>query len=205
MKKILSVWFLVQFLATSAYGNVNCFLRRLKSVKTLKLVFSQETKIPVAGDEVDLYGGVIYYEKPSKFRWEYTRGSDVFVVSDGKFIETVFPSDKQCQVAELDSKSELFPLFQILDSPDKFGELFEVLNDERDGKIEVLELKPRYKDSIFEKIVLFIGENCKLKAFKTVQLDGTSSTYIVKELRENLKVSEDLFKLIPCFQNSLKQ
>ena len=204
MKKILSIWFSVLFLTTSAYGNVNCFLEKLKSVKTLKLVFSQETKIPVAGNEVDLYGGVIYYKKPSKFRWEYTRGSDIFVVSDGKFIETVFPSDKQCQVAELDSKSELFPLFQILDSPGRFDELFEVLNDEKDGKIEVLELKPKYKDSIFEKIVLFIGENCKLKAFKTVQLDGTSSTYIVKELRENLRVSEDLFKLIPCFQGSLR-
>ena len=204
MKKILSIWFSVLFLTTSAYGNVNCFLEKLKSVKTLKLVFSQETKIPVAGNEVDLYGGVIYYKKPSKFRWEYTRGSDIFVVSDGKFIETVFPSDKQCQMAELDSKSELFPLFQILDSPDRFDELFKVLNDEKDGKLEVLELKPKYKDSIFEKIVLFIGENCKLKAFKTVQLDGTSSTYIVKELRENLRVSEDLFKLIPCFQDSLR-
>jgi len=204
MKKILSIWFLVLFLTTSAYGNVDCFLKKLKSVKTLKLVFSQETKIPVAGNEVDLYGGVIYYEKPSRFRWEYTRGSDIFVVSDGKFIETVFPSDKQCQVAELDSKSELFPLFQILDSPDRLDELFEVLSDERDGEMEVLELKPKYKDSIFEKIILFIGENCKLKAFKTVQLDGTSSTYIIKEVRENLGVSEDLFKLIPCFQGSLK-
>lgn len=198
MKKSLLICVLTLFLTNSAYGNVGRFLEQLKSIKTLKLVFSQETRIPIAGDNVDLYGGVIYYENPSKFRWEYTKGSNIFIVSNGKFIETVFPSDKECQLTKLDSRSELFPLFQILNAPDRFKELFKVLNEEKEGNVEVIELQPRYIGSIFEKIVLFLSKNCKLKAFKTVQIDGTSATYIVNSFIVNPKISSSLFRLIPC-------
>ncbi|ADY73426.1 outer membrane lipoprotein carrier protein LolA [Desulfurobacterium thermolithotrophum DSM 11699] len=206
MKKILSSLVLTFFFVAPAYGDgkLDSFLEKLKSIKTLKIVFSQETKLPVAGDTVDLYGGVIYYEKPSKFRWEYTKGSDIYLVSNGEYLETVFPSDNQCQITELDTKSELFPLFQILNNPENFKKLFKIVKIEESRNFETVELKPTYENSIFEKIILLIDKDCNLKAFKTVQIDKTFATYVIKSWKENVKLSENLFKITPCSLSSSK-
>jgi len=76
MRKFLTALFII-LTTQPASADFKCFLEKLKSVKSMKILFSQRTKLPVAGDEVDLYSGVIYYKRPLHFRWEYKKGSDI--------------------------------------------------------------------------------------------------------------------------------
>ncbi|MEO2068667.1 MAG: outer membrane lipoprotein chaperone LolA [Desulfurobacteriaceae bacterium] len=193
--RLFKFFFLFLIFTTPSYGdNLDCFLENLKFVKTLKIVFSQKTKLPISDDEVESYRGVIYYKRPSKFLWKYTKGSDIFVISDGKFLEVVFPEDRECQLTEVNESSEFFPLFKILDAPSKFYQFFKV-SDLGSGEFV---LEPRYEKSTFERIYLVVDKSCNLKLFKTVQIDGTESKYVIKSFEENVKLEDNLFKLIPC-------
>jgi outer membrane lipoprotein carrier protein len=197
MRKFLTALFII-LTTQPASADFKCFLEKLKSVKSMKILFSQRTKLPVAGDEVDLYSGVIYYKRPLHFRWEYKKGSDIRIISNGELLEVIFPSEKECQFTELSAPSTVFPLFQIIENPESFRRLFKVLKESKEGNSWVVELSPTYKDSTFEKVVLFIDSNCNLRAIKTYQFDGTEATYIFREITINEELPEKLFELERC-------
>jgi len=193
--RLFKFLFLFLVFTNLSYGSsLGCFLENLKSVKTLEIVFSQRTKLPVSDDEVESYRGVIYYKRPSKFLWKYTKGSDIFVISDGKFLEVVFPEDRKCQLTEVSESSDFFPIFKILDTPSELYQLFKVSNL---GGGEFI-LEPKYRNSVFEEIHLGVDKSCNLRMFKTIQIDGTESKYVVKSFRKNVKLRDNLFKLVPC-------
>jgi len=198
MRIALAVLISTFFLTQPASADLKCFLQKLKNVRSMKIVFSQRTKLPVAGDEVDLYSGVIYYKRPLRFRWEYKKGSDIRIISNGELLEVIFPSEKECQVTELSVPSTVFPLFQIIENPENFWTLFKVLKESKDGDSWVVDLSPTYKDSTFEKVTLYIDNSCNLRAIRTYQFDGTTATYIFKKITVNEKLPENLFRLEPC-------
>ncbi|TCK06431.1 LolA family protein [Phorcysia thermohydrogeniphila] len=197
MRRLLTVLFII-LTAQPASADLKCFLEKLKSVKSMKILFSQRTKLPVAGDEVDLYSGVIYYKRPLHFRWEYKKGSDIRIISNGELLEVIFPSEKECQVTELSAPSTVFPLFQIIENPENLRKLFKVLKESKDGDSWVVGLSPTYKDSTFERVTLFIDGSCNLRAIKTYQFDGTEATYIFREVTINEELPEKLFELEAC-------
>ena len=198
MRKILATALFSVLFIQPASADLECFLEKLKGITSMKIVFSQRTKLPVAGDEVDIYSGVIYYKRPLHFRWEYKKGSDIRIISNGEFLEVIFPSEGECQVTELSTPGVVFPLFQIIENPENLRRLFKVSKESREGNSWVVELLPKYKDSSFDRVTLFIDRNCNLKAIKTFQFDGTEATYILKEVKANVKVPEELFKLKLC-------
>lgn len=191
LKKFLVVIFSL-FLAFPAYAGFNDFVKSIEGVKSAVVSFKQITKIPVAGDEVSLYEGVIYYKKPLKFRWQYTKGSNIYIVSDGEFVETVFPEDGDCQLFKLTKESDLFPLVSLLENPKAFRKYYRVLDK---GNVAVVE--PKFKDSIFRRIVFFF-KGKKLLKIKTVQEDGTEETYLITDFKRNVNLKNRLFRLEKC-------
>ncbi len=196
---VRSIFFIFIFLSSAlpSFAGFECFLNRISKVRSVEISFEQRTKLPVAGDEVSLYKGKILFKKPAYFRWFYTYGSDMVIVSDGKYVEILYPSDNECEVYALDRKSELFPLIKLLSAPLSYGEFFKVVGREREGDLERVELKPKYKDSLFSSIVLWFS-GCSLKAFKTVQAGGTEGFYVVKEFIMNKHLTDENFQIRNC-------
>ena len=198
MKKSLAVALLV--VAESSLASpkepLKPLLEKLKGVKSLKVEFTQKSKLPVAGDEVTLYKGVIYYKRPLKFRWEYTWGSKALLISDGKHLEVSF-GDGECQVTELEPNTSLFPLIELVESPELFKESFRVVKVEREGRRTAITLRARRKEAFFKELT-FVLDKGKLLKVKSLQEDGTYGVYRIEKMEKNLKLKDELFKLTGC-------
>ena len=190
---MLRLFFLfLLFLPFEAKATFEQFLCSVKNLKSAVITFTQLTKIPVAGDEVSLYEGEIFYKKPLKFKWRYVRGSNLLIVSNGTMMEVVFPDDGDCEFYKLDKSSSVFPLIKLLDSPFSFKKFYSLTE-----KGEVAVAVPKFKDSYFKKIT-FYTEGSKLKVLKVLQSDGTEETYVIKSLKLNVKISDLEFKFVGC-------
>jgi len=194
VKFLIAIAFFVVTGVSSFAGTPDELINLFKGADTLKIVFNQKTEIPVAGDEVSLYTGVIYYKRPSKFRWEYTRGADVLIVSDGKLLKSSIEGD--CQVEELKGEP-LFPLIELIDSPERFKKDFKVKKIQKEGEWVAITIIPRYKDAFFKEIT-FILKGGRLKEVRTLQEDGTLATYQIEEIDKNIPLKESLFRVTPC-------
>ncbi len=179
---------------SAAFGQTTDLFNLFKGVKTLKITFSQITKLPVAGDEVSLYKGVIYYKRPLKFRWEYTQGAKVLIVSDGKLVKSSV--EGECQVGEL-SPETLFPLIELIENPKGFKMDFLVKEIKREGNWEAIKIVPKYKDPFFKEVT-FILKDGKLVAVETLQEDGTQAKYRIEKIVKNLPLKDSLFRVTPC-------
>ncbi len=171
-------------------------LNLFKNTKTVYIVFRQKTVLPVAGNDVTLYRGEIFYKRPLKFLWRYTWGSRMEIVSNGKEIETVF-DDGSCQVSSLKENLNLFPLLLLAESPEEFLKEFQVVEDKKSGDSEVVVCRAKGKDPFFREFVLFF-EKGKLKSLKAVQRDGTEETFILERIEKNIPVKDSLFRLKRC-------
>ena len=197
MKKVLLTAVTILSLTGSSQGETGVeLLQQLSGARTLEVTFHQQTKLPVAGDEVTLYKGVIYYKRPLKFLWEYTYGSKLKIVSNGKEVETVF-DDGSCQKEPLNPGSALFPLLLVAENFKLFKEFYEVKSVEKRGNETAVKVVPKFKDSFFKQ-VSFVFKKNRLTRVKTVQFNGVEATYFVDGLKKNLSLPDSLFKLPPC-------
>lgn len=197
MKGVLTLLFFLFIHSSVSAGEVpQTLLNLFKGVKTAQIVFSQKTVVPVAGNEVTLYRGEIFYKRPLKFLWRYTWGSRMFIVSDGELLETVF-DDGSCQLSSIKGNLDLFPLLLLAESPDRFLKRFTPVEYLKEGSGEVITFKSKYSDSFFKKITFFFEEG-KLKELKTVQSDGTEETFKVERVELNLPLKDSLFRVKEC-------
>jgi len=191
LKKFLVIFFLL-FFTVPARADFREFVKSIENIRSAVVKFRQITKIPVAGDEVSLYEGVIYYKKPLKFRWQYIEGSKIYIISNGKFVETVFPDDGDCQLFRLTKESDLFPLISLFENLEVFRKYYKVI-----AKGDVAVAEPKFKGSFFKRIVFYFNGK-KLLKIKVVQEDGTEETYLITAFKKDISLKDNLFKLKRC-------
>jgi outer membrane lipoprotein carrier protein len=191
---IVLLLFFLLFNLNSYASRIDGFLKHIGKIKTLEIRFSQEVRIPAIGNDVDMYKGVILYKRPSRFKWKYTWGSRICIVSDGRFIYSVFPSEKRIEKTRIGNSTEGLPLIDILDRPSNFKKEFSYSVIGKNKKFSLIKITPRIPNGIFTRIDMLIDRNCRVRLFKTYQADGTKSTYIVNSWIENLKLSDNEFK-----------
>ncbi len=175
--------------------DLNGYEEKLKEVfgnlRTLEVKFSQRTKLPVAGDEITLYRGVIYYKRPLKFRWQYTWGDSSFIVSNGKLIESFIEGNRQVYSVK---EGELFPLIELIESPDTFFRDFKLVKAEKEGELLKLKFKSLKRNPFFKEITFYL-KGGKLVGLLTVQSDGTESFYEITSFKKNIPLKERLFRI----------
>jgi len=181
-------------LSSNAFAGWECLLSKVKDVRTMKLVFTQEMRLPMAGDSVPTFSGVVYYKRPLKFRWEYTRGSDAILVSDGNLLEMKVPSAGQCQVNRLSGYQEVFPLFQMAEDSQAFSRLFRTVSEGPN----TVKLVPAFKNSAFEEITIYLEGNCNIRAMKIRDQFGAELIYNFDSFTVNEDLPDSLFEIEPC-------
>jgi len=152
-------------------------------------------KVPIAGEDVSLYKGEIFYKKGLKFLWRYTWGSKDKIISDGNFTE-VFVNGK-CRTLPTEEVISAFPLLEIFENPNNLERKFEVT--EKNGKKgwKVITFVPEGKgEFVKEMTVLFRSGN--LKEVIIVQSDGTEQVFFIEKFVKNVKIPDSIFELGKC-------
>ncbi|OMH41142.1 LolA family protein [Desulfurobacterium indicum] len=191
--------FLLSAISALAENNLLSFIESLQRVKTLKVSFVQITRLDPDLDEKDVYEGEIYYKRPSKFKWVYTKNSEMEIVSDGKEVYTCIPEEKKLFKSSLKEGIDYLPMIRILESPQEFNNYFRVVSDAKFKDKVAFELVP-LKDNLTYKRVIVVFRQDKIVpiSFQVLNDDGSDITYIIKSWEENVKLPETVFKLDRC-------
>lgn len=71
-----------------------------KNIVAFKCVFKQQATLKTL-NRVQESSGKLYYKKPNKFRWQYTKPAGQEIISDGNMLWIYLPENKQAYVYEL--------------------------------------------------------------------------------------------------------
>ncbi|WP_456437107.1 LolA family protein [Desulfurobacterium sp.] len=182
-----------------AENNLISFIEGLKRIRTLEISFVQITRLDPDLKEKDIYEGTIYYKRPSKFKWVYTKNSKMEIISDGKVVFTCIPKEKKLLKSSLKEGIDYLPIIRILESPQKFGNYFRIVSDAKLKNKVAFELVP-LKDNVSYKQIIVVFEEDKTVplSFQVLNDDGSDITYIIESWKENIKLPDTIFKLDRC-------
>lgn len=142
----------------SNYKNIAAFKGNFKQKATLKTL-----------NRVQESSGKLYYKKPDKFRWQYTKPAGQEIISDGDTLWIYIPENKQVYVYELSEKRETGSEGQIpgnfLNNLGDLGRDFNVrwgASTKRDEQgNSIIELVPRIPMANINNISLVIPRDIK--------------------------------------------
>ncbi len=129
----------------SFYRNVSSFSAR----------FEQKLERSHLPDHPLKKSGKVYFKKPGKMRWDYSRPEKVHYVSDGEFLWNYIPESQlvyQFRVQE----SELFYALRFLVGEGNLANDFIVSDGGREGAHRVLVLRPKGAHQSFQELKLFV-------------------------------------------------
>ncbi len=161
----------------------------LRGLETLKADFTQE--IVSRGNEAQQYRGVLYLQRPGRFRWEY-RVPDQLIVADG---DTLWLFDRELeQVSRKGQQAALGGTpAQLLIGSDPPEDHFTIEPQGNSGELARLALTPKKNDSEFVRILLgFAGD--QLREIEMVDSFGQLSRFRFSAVERNLALDPELFR-----------
>lgn len=167
--------------------------RFLQGLNTLSARFEQAIINASQGD-AGYAEGTLYLQRPGRFRWEY-RIPDQLIVADGK---RVWVYDKELeQISHWGQKSALqgTPALLLSDTG-PLQDNFQVIDVGHRNGYEWAELRPRYEDSEFDRILLAFTEN-ELQRMEIADNFGQITRFRFTQIRRNPGLEPDLFHFEP--------
>ncbi len=167
--------------------------RFLKGLDTLSASFEQAVTNPAEGN-TGFARGTLYLRRPGRFRWEY-RIPDQLIVADG---DRVWMFDKELdQISHWNQQSALkgTPALLLSDTG-PLGDNFLVSDIGHRNGFEWAELKPRYEESEFDRILLAFSED-KLQRMEIADNFGQITRFRFTQMRRNPILDPELFHFEP--------
>jgi outer membrane lipoprotein carrier protein len=177
---------------------------RYESIDTLSADFSQEF-FSVAAGRAESSGGRVYLKKPSMMRWQYLRGTDDEMVSNGKVLWLFQPELNQ--VIETPAGSSRGIAVDFLSGVGDIKKNFEVSNLQEDGGTHLLALTPIAPSANLKRLLLRVDKSTGLVS-ETVVLDlfGNRTTVRFSDVEINVPIEDSFFEFVaPDGVNLLKQ
>jgi len=166
----------------------------MSETKTLKAQFSQ-TVVDRAGRKTQEASGSLYFSRPGKFRWVYTKPYSQLIVGDGQKLWIHDEDLEQVTVRKLDRAIGESPAALLAGNND-MSKLFNLKDTGiRDG-LEWLEATPKSKEGSFEKVSMgFQGNN--LIAMELQDNFGQTTRLRFSDLQRNPSMGSSLFRFTP--------
>lgn len=172
-------------------GATNVLDRFFKDVLTFKAEFKQ-----VVLDEglniVQESSGMLYLQRPNKFRWDYEQPFKQHIISDGKQIWVYDVELQQVTVRKMGGALGNTPAI-LLAGEGNLHENFEVKSLGKQGKLDWMQLIPRNKDGGFEDIRVGF-EDGKLRILEMIDSFGNTTRISLRDVRENKRINKNKFK-----------
>ena len=144
------------------------FLNDLSNYSAFTMRFTQKAENITAGQVIKSQG-LVRIEKPDKFCWTYESNPQNTLVSDGKMVMLVVPSDKHSMVEPIDHQSQFWSPLQILVSPNKLLQEFRVIVNQTEKNQYIL--NPVQPSDLYQSITLQIFKSFPTPNFELIIID----------------------------------
>ena len=175
-------------MASMAWANADIELQnRLNKVSVLSADFAQ-TVMSANGSNVQQGNGKLRIKRPNLFRMDTKSPQETQIIADGKTLWFYDPFVEQVTANWVKDAVNNTP-FVLLTSNDK-SHWAQYTVEQRDDRFV---LKPKAKNSNIKQFDIRIDPNGVLKGFSTIEKDGQSNQYILRNIT-NQNLDGSLFK-----------
>lgn len=192
MKKFFtsSLLSLVLFTSNAAFADDKAVLalqQRLELASQYGADFEQTVR-SAKGKIVQNGSGKFYVKRPNLFRLDTKTPQDNLIVSDGETLWFYDPFVSQVTANWVKEAVSDTPFVLLTSNEKSHWALYEVTQN-----ADTFVLKPKAKKSSIKQFDVRIDANGVLKGFSTIEKDGQSNLYVLRNIR-TADVSADLFK-----------
>lgn len=175
-------------MASMAWANADIELQnRLNKVSVLSADFAQ-TVMSANGSNVQQGNGKLRIKRPNLFRMDTKSPQETQIIADGKTLWFYDPFVEQVTANWVKDAVNNTP-FVLLTSNDK-SHWAQYTVEQKDDRFV---LKPKVKNSNIKQFDIRIDPNGVLKGFSTIEKDGQSNQYILRNIT-NQNLDGSLFK-----------
>ena len=175
-------------MASMAWANADIELQnRLNKVSVLSADFTQ-TVMSANGSNVQQGNGKLRINRPNVFRMDTKSPQETQIIADGKTLWFYDPFVEQVTANWVKDAVNNTP-FVLLTSNDK-SHWAQYTVEQKDDRFV---LKPKVKNSNIKQFDIRIDPNGVLKGFSTIEKDGQSNQYILRNIT-NQNLDGSLFK-----------
>ena len=175
-------------MASMVWANADIELQnRLNKVSVLSADFAQ-TVMSVNGSNVQQGNGKLRIKRPNLFRMDTKSPQETQIIADGKTLWFYDPFVEQVTANWVKDAVNNTP-FVLLTSNDK-SHWAQYTVEQKDDRFV---LKPKAKNSNIKQFDIRIDSNGVLKGFSTIEKDGQSNQYILRNIT-NQNLDGSLFK-----------
>ena len=180
---------------TSASENTGLsqLVEKLSKINTFSGTFVQYS-VDQKGARINESRGELKADRSGLFYWHTTEPLEQTVVSNGKEVTVYDPDLEQATIQAVGEQAQTTPAILFSGNTDKIGELFDVeLKTQVAQTVQYL-LKPKNKESLFERLtVRFEGNN--LQELRITDALGQESTMSFIQTQVNQTFPADIFTL----------
>lgn len=161
--------------------------RRLEQVSQYSADFDQTVRSS-KGKEIQKGSGKFQVKRPNLFRMDTKSPQENLIVSDGKDLWFYDPFVAQVTVNTVQDAVNNTPFVLLTSSDKNHWNQYDVTQN-----ADTFVLKPKSKKSNLKQFDVRIDSNGLLKGFSTIERDGQSNLYVLRNITTG-GVSSDLFK-----------
>lgn len=160
---------------------------RLQKVNSFAADFTQNVS-SATGDQVQQGTGRIQIKRPNLFRMDNQSPQETKIISDGKTLWFYDPFVDQVTANWVEDAVNNTPFVLLTSNEKSHWQQYTV-----EQKSDTFVLKPKAKNSNIKQFDVRIGADGVLKGFSTIEKDGQSNLYILRNITNN-PLANDLFK-----------
>lgn len=177
-----------------AATGIEALNRFLSGLRTLECEFHQ-TLYDENLKELEQARGLLFLERPDRFRWDYRQPNAQLIVGDGERVWLYDRELDQVTVRKMDAALGSTPAM-ILSSKEPVEKNFEVSNLTSEDDLTWVGLKPRQKDAGFVQIRIGFAEGA-LRLMELTDNFGQLTRLEFSNLIRNQSIIPDAFRFSP--------
>lgn len=140
------------------------------------------------GKEIQKGQGKFYVKRPNLFRLDTKKPQENLIVSDGQTLWFYDPFVSQVTASWVSEAVNNTPFVLLTSNEKNHWDQYDVTQN-----MDTFVLKPKSKKSNIKQFDVRIDANGLLKGFSTIERDGQSNLYVLRNI-STANVSSDLFK-----------
>jgi outer membrane lipoprotein carrier protein len=175
-----------------AVHKLNTFIA---STHSAQANFTQEV-LDKGGKRIQFASGVMQFERPGKFRWEYHKPYEQLIIGDGRKFWMYDVDLNQVTVKKLDAALGSSPA-ALLSGSNEIERDFVLKDiDDSDG-LEWLQATPKSNETNFRKILMAFNAKSELVEMELYDAFGHHTVLRFSEMKRNPALAAKIFHFVP--------
>jgi chaperone LolA len=167
----------------------------VSSTHSAQANFSQEL-LDKNGKRIQFVSGMMQFERPGKFRWEYQKPYEQIIVGDGKKFWLYDVDLNQVTVKKLDAALGSSPA-ALLSGSNEIERGFNLTDIGMKDELDWLQAVPKSAETSFSKILMAFNPKSELVVMELHDSFGHRTVLRFSELKNNPNLSSQQFKFVP--------